>query len=103
MKKTLAILLVLCMVLTILPIPALAAGTEVASGTCGDNLTWTLDEEGTLIISGSGAMENYTGYQDTPWYSHRDQIIRVWVQEGVTTLGDYAFYAFGYVLHQAVQ
>ena len=28
------------------------------SGTCGENLTWTLDDEGTLTISGTGAMDN---------------------------------------------
>ena len=33
----------------------------VASGTCGDNLTWTLDDTDTLTISGSGMMDNYGG------------------------------------------
>ena len=41
------------------------AATIVAGGTCGDpsvndgkNVTWELTDDGTLTISGSGAMEN---------------------------------------------
>ena len=41
--------------------PALSA-TEQNSGTCGENLTWTLDDTGCLTISGTGDMEEYTGY-----------------------------------------
>ena len=37
----------------------------VASGTCRDNLTWTLDGEGTLTISGSGEMNFYS--YGKPW------------------------------------
>ena len=32
---------------------------QVDSGTCGENLTWTLDDKGVLVISGEGEMENY--------------------------------------------
>ena len=31
----------------------------VDSGTCGENVTWTLDENGVLTISGTGEMENF--------------------------------------------
>ena len=33
----------------------------IADGTCGDNLTWVLTEDGTLTISGEGEMPDYTG------------------------------------------
>ena len=39
-----------------------ADAATVASGTFGvdgDNLTWTLDDEGTLTISGTGAMNTW--------------------------------------------
>jgi len=36
------------------------------SGTCGDNLTWVLDDEGTLTISGSGAMHYWSYYSNVP-------------------------------------
>ncbi|MCD7861221.1 MAG: hypothetical protein LUG25_04890, partial [Oscillospiraceae bacterium] len=44
---------------------ALAANTD--SGTCGDNVTWVL-EDGILTISGTGAMEDYSR-ADAPYYS----------------------------------
>ena len=55
----------------------------VESGTCGDNLTWSLDSEGTLIISGTGKMKNY--YFDaspTPWADFKNQIISVLILLG---------------------
>lgn len=66
----------------------------LASGTCGENLTWALDNEGTLTISGTGAMVNY-GYTSVldgaPWYDKRSDIKTVVVNSGVTTIGDFAF------------
>lgn len=69
------------------------------SGTCGDNLTWTLDDNGTLTISGTGNMENYkfkksvSGNQSTsPWNDYRGQIENVIIEKGITNIGDYAFY-----------
>ena len=67
-------------------------GDVVASGECGENLTWVLTADGTLTISGSGEMKNYTGYSDVPWYSERDKILSVAVEPGVTRIGDWAFY-----------
>ncbi len=65
-----------------------AEGTPVASGTCGDSLTWTLDEEGTLTISGTGPMND--GYA-SPWITYRYQIRTAVLESGVTTVGNYAF------------
>ena len=61
----------------------------IANGTCGDNLTWTLDSEGTLTISGTGAMESYESNK-VPWDS--SAIKTVVIEEGVTTIGHHAFY-----------
>ncbi len=80
--------LVLALCAVVVASPANAA-TVVDSGTCGDNLTWTLDSEGTLTISGSGAMEDY-GMAKAPWY--QKQITAVVIEPGVTTIGDYAFF-----------
>ena len=63
----------------------------LASGTCGDGLTWTLDSDGLLTISGTGAMEDYEP-NELPWYSYCEDIISVVISEGVTTIGDSAFY-----------
>ena len=64
----------------------------VVSGTCGiygDNLTWTLDSEGTLTISGKGEMDNSS---DVPWDSYSDDIVSVVIEDGVTSIGKWAFY-----------
>ena len=73
-------------------VAALEAGV-VASGTCGENLSWILTEDGVLRISGNGAMPDYSTSSVAPWYSKRTKITSVVVEPGVTNVGDYAFYA----------
>ena len=53
-KKFLSIVLALSMLCAFVPLVASAA----TSGTCGENVTWTLDEDGTLTISGTGDMDS---------------------------------------------
>ena len=64
------------------------------SGTCGDNLTWELDNAGTLTISGSGKMTDYASYEKiyAPWYNSRDSVKRAVIGNGVINIGRYAFY-----------
>ena len=58
--------------------------------TCGDNLTWTLSEEGVLTISGFGPMYNY--YEsETPWFITAVPIKKIVVETGATTIGQWAF------------
>ena len=68
-----------------------AALVDIASGTCGTNLTWKLTDAGLLTISGSGTMSSYSS-SNQPWYSYRDSIKKVTVSSGVTSVGSYAFY-----------
>ncbi len=65
---------------------------DVASGKCGDNLTWVLSRYGTLTISGKGKMQDYSSSNDAPWYTYRSQVDEVVLKTGVTTIGAYAFY-----------
>ncbi len=65
--------------------------TEVARGTCGENLTWTLDNNGQLLIKGTGKMDDWESSEDAPWYANRDQIKIVYIGDGVTSIGDAAF------------
>ena len=68
------------------------AKTSNPSGTCGDNLTWEFEPStGTLTISGTGAMQYVTSH-GAPWSGHIDSIESVVISEGVTTIGDSAFY-----------
>ena len=62
------------------------------SGSCGENVTWTLTADGTLTISGTGAMTDYTYDSKSPWYSCRTYIKRVVMQQGVTSIGGDAFW-----------
>ena len=77
---------------------AFAEDDVIDSGTCGDNLTWVLTSDGTLTISGSGAMEDYsvstqTGGSIEPWSGYRDTIVSVVIPDSVTSIGAYAFRA----------
>ncbi len=70
--------------------------TAIASGSCGENLTWTLNKSGTLTISGTGAMEDYNHttflHTTSPWEKYDNKIKTVVIKSGVTSIGDYAFY-----------
>lgn len=58
------------------------------TGTCGDNVTWTI-EDGTLTISGEGAMKDYAWNESRPWKDY--SVSKIVIGEGVTRVGDYAF------------
>ena len=60
-------------------------------GTCGIGLTWIL-EDGVLTISGTGAMTDWTSAYSAPWSDYRAQIKTLVVENGITSLGGYAFY-----------
>ena len=94
-KRLLSFVLAVLMIASLLPATALAAD-RVASGTCGaegdgSNLTWTLDSDGVLTISGTGAMKEYGPYK-APWYGSSSRVKSAVIAEGVTSIGKYAFY-----------
>ena len=78
----------------------LTASAATKSGSCGKKAKWTYDGKGTLTISGTGAMKDYSnnsGVFDTPWWGFRDKITRIVIKEGITTIGANAFaYVGGY-------
>ncbi len=76
--------------------PADEIQDATASGTCGDNLTWTL-ENGILTISGTGAMSIWNSESDVPWYRQRESISQIVFPEGLTSIGQYAFRGCKYV------
>ena len=107
-KRILSILLAALMLLSALPLgmvdTAYAAETSgvaaqsyyVAGGQCGDDLTWTLDSSGTLTISGTGPMYNYSLW-DNPWCDIAlrssgisTRVVNAVVSSGVTALGERA-------------
>ena len=89
-KRLLAWILVLMLTVTLLPTAALAEDAAT-SGNCGatgneSDVTWKY-ENGTLTISGTGAMKDFGGWRNQPWASYADQITKFVVEAGVTTIG----------------
>lgn len=78
---------------TNVPVTVLEEGPEcrILSGTCGENLTWTLNTcDSVLAISGTGVMYNYSKQNVAPWaYLGVKSAV---IGNGVTTLGTFAFY-----------
>ncbi|MBS1337041.1 MAG: leucine-rich repeat domain-containing protein [Oscillospiraceae bacterium] len=90
-----ALILVLALALGVGSVSA-AEPTIVDSGNCGkdgSNVTWTLDSAGLLTISGTGEMADYE-YNSTPWYDYKykSEIKDAVITDGVTSIGDAAFY-----------
>ncbi len=102
-KKILAVFLAVLTMVMIIPFSAYAAGgrSVVDSGNCGlngDNLKWTLYDDGELVISGEGEMDWYFDDLDgklgaskpAPWSKYFDRIEVITISEGVTRVGSYA-------------
>ena len=70
---------------------AASAAEIVDSGTCGEDMTWTFDDEGTLTVSGKGEMNDYGDDENAPWQSYRDDIKKIVITGEVTHIGDRAF------------
>ena len=92
--RLLSALLALAMLFALMPTAAFAAGAHATSGTCGatneDKVTWTLDSDGTLTISGEGKIRD-ASKNNLPW-PYPDEIKKVIVENGVTEIGRYDFY-----------
>ena len=116
-KKALVVLMAVMMVFTMMPSMAWADDTEaggnessassiIASGVCGaasddgssaESVKWELSTDGTLTINGTGKMAGYSGVlfggdDDRPWKEDLTKIKSLVVEEGVTSVGDCAFY-----------
>ena len=90
-KKLLCTLLALCMLLTLIPVTAFAAGTTASGSHLG--LSWKLTSDGTLTVSGSGDMPDFFADRNgTPWYSYNNDIKKIVVKSGLTSIGEAAFY-----------
>ena len=80
-------------ILLIALLMGLSANAET-SGSCGPNLIWTLTGKGVLTISGKGKMYDYSNNNRAPWEGY-GKVKRIKIGDGVTTIGDYAFYDCG--------
>ena len=92
MKKSLLVLFTSALLALLFCCFYTATATEItASGICGENLRWTLDDSGVLIISGTGDMTDWDYFAQTPFYSNKSKIKKVVIEEGITSIGDSAF------------
>lgn len=82
-KKFIGAVLALCLVSAFMPCIHAAEITD--SGSCGDNLTWTLDSEGTLTVSGSGEILEFDCSNDTLHFN------KAVIENGVTGIGKLSF------------
>ena len=85
MKKRFCVLILLLFIALTLP---MLASAETRSGSCGAYLTWTLDDDGMLTISGTGAMNNYDDANPNP---RGENVKQVMISQGVTSIGRFAF------------
>ncbi|MDE7093279.1 MAG: leucine-rich repeat protein, partial [Oscillospiraceae bacterium] len=99
-KSMVAIITVLCLCTCYIPNAVLTetnmisvnAEDVVTSGKCGENVTWNFDETtGILTIDGTGEMQDFNFYDDVSWKYLRENIKTVIINDGVTSIGNYAF------------
>ena len=97
-RKRLCVMIVLFALICNSPVNAYAEDvTTIASGKCGDDITWTLDSNGLLTISGSGFMTDYKNSdgmfpkEECPWYSRVSQIQNICIDGNIENIGNDAF------------
>lgn len=73
------------LVAAMLLLSGIASSAALTSGKCGKNLTWTLDDAGTLTITGSGEMYNYYADENERW--ERELIKNLVIGDEVTSIG----------------
>ena len=102
-RRITALFLAMAILCTLLPMSLLSASAVETSGTCGENLTWSFDEDsGTLTISGEGKMTDYstqfsysnrsiTFITTAPWGDFINNLVAVVIDRGVMSIGANAF------------
>ena len=111
MKKIISLLLILAFTVSVISLSSCGKSGDSGSngtGTSGADTTgketegteapvidvkWTIDGEGTLTISGNGQMRDFTleEYNQSPWHSEIANIKKVIIENGVASIGEWAF------------
>ncbi len=103
-NRIISLILTGVLLISILPTLSIRAGAEsITSGKCGESISWALDNNGILTLSGAGSMYDYGQFsedwqgnhtyslQDQPWQQNRSEIKSVIVEDGITYIGETAF------------
>lgn len=95
MKKRISLFLsvLLCLTALIAVCCRMPARAEtVSEGTCGETLSWSLDDKGLLTVTGTGAMDEWNSSVSVPWNPLAGSVLEVEISDGVTNVGAWAFY-----------
>lgn len=91
-KKYLSLLLAAIMFFGSSAIGITNISASAASGPCGENAMWSFnDATGELVISGTGNMWDWYTNTDIPWYESNSSIKTVVIENGITSIGHWAF------------
>lgn len=102
LTKLLSLFITILLVISSIP-TVFAEESFIDSGECGANganVKWSLDSDGVLLFSGEGEITDYTWTNfvpTTPWYEYRWSINKIVVEDGITSIGNSAFYGLSSV------
>ncbi|MGN0519042.1 MAG: leucine-rich repeat protein [Acutalibacteraceae bacterium] len=97
LKRVTSVLLSLLMVIGLFSAVPTAYAAGILDGTLDGGITYELDDEGTLTITGSGEMPDFDLATYAPWYSNRYNVKKIVISEGITSIGKYNFTNLYYV------
>ena len=63
----------------------------IITGKCGDDVTYTLYDDGRFEFTGSGSMTNFSDTGSRPWNEHLDEIKKITFDDAITSIGNFAF------------
>ncbi len=92
LKAFFVIILSAVVLFSALPAMRADAANVKAQGKCGTNLKWKFYDDGKLVVSGSGKMDDYENCAAAPWSKYKEDILEVEIEKGVTSIGECAFY-----------
>ena len=78
--------------ITISLLPALKVNAD-SSGTLGTGVTWTMDDNGTVTITGTGDMDDFDSESNRSPFTYNKDVKRIIIEDGVTSIGDNVFAA----------
>ena len=90
MKKLVSILLTLLLCATCFAV-AMVPASAGDGGKCGENVSWAMDNEGNVTITGTGPMTEYNQASDSPFYDKRYEVKTIVIEDGVTSVGQRSF------------
>ena len=99
-RKSIRLLMLLCAMAILFAVPAHAVST---SGTVGNGFTWTMRDNVTMVISGTGALPDGDRHLVLDWYKQGTKVEHLVFEEGITYIGDYNFYRYNSPTYKKIQ